>query len=174
MHIVGILLAALGAIGIILWRLHMASEAARGLVDTANDVRGLLRRRRWQKKLDVDPLAQVEDPRMAATAMMVAIAQNDGALTEREQGIILGNLSARFDAKAPLNEEMFAHARWIVRGPRDIDTTLRKLMAVIQRQCGPTEVAETFDMLEDVANADCAPGSMEKLAIEKLRRSLRK
>jgi uncharacterized tellurite resistance protein B-like protein len=173
MHIVGILVAALGAIGVILWRLHMAAEAAKGLADTANDVRGLFRRRRWQKTLITDPLDQVDDPRMAATVMMVALAQNDGALTDREQNTILSNLLTRFDAKPPVNVEMLAHARWVVREPRDIDNTLRKLLPVIQKKCSPSEIAaELFEMLESVAGANGVPSEIERLAIDRLKRSV--
>lgn len=169
MHILGILFAAIGALGIVLWRLHTAAEATKGLAETASDVRGLFRRRRWQKKLLTDPLDQVDDPRIAATAMMVALAQNDGALTEREQSTILSNLASHFEATPSVSAEMLAHARWLVREPRDIDNTLRKLLGVIHRRCSPSEIADLFGMLESVAGANGALGDSERLAMDRLK-----
>src|SRR5262249_22693896 len=88
MHILVAIVSALGIIGVILWRLHMAAEATKGLVETANDARGLFRRWRWQRKLASNPLDLIQDPREAAVAMMVAVAQSDGAMTDRERQVI--------------------------------------------------------------------------------------
>jgi uncharacterized tellurite resistance protein B-like protein len=170
MHIVGLLLAALAGVGVLLWRLNAAADAANELADKAGDVRGFFRRRKWQQKLLSDPLSSVEDPRLAAAAMMVALAQNDGALTEREQGLICEEIAERFDCKPPQNEDMLAQARWIVSDQRDIDTTLRKMMAIVRNKCGPTEIKDVFEMLESVAGANGRVGDTERRAIDTLKR----
>src|SRR5262245_38196752 len=92
MHILLALLAAAGAIGIILWRLHMATEAARGLTQAAEEAHGLFRRWKWRRKLAQDPLDLIQDRREAAVAMMIAVAQSDGAVTERERRTILAEI----------------------------------------------------------------------------------
>lgn len=167
------LLAAIAGVGVLLWRLNAAADAAKGLAETAGDVHGFFRRRRWQQKLMQDPLDAVDDPRMAATAMMVAIAQNDGALTEREHIAICKNLETLFDAKPPLNEEMLAQARWIVSENRDIDNTLRKMLNIIRTKCGPKEIAELFEMLDSVASANGKALDTERRAIDTLKRSVK-
>jgi uncharacterized membrane protein YebE (DUF533 family) len=40
----------------------------------------------------------VQDPREAAIAMMVAVAQSDGAMTDRERQVIMAELVARVGA----------------------------------------------------------------------------
>jgi len=170
MHILGLLLAAIAGVGVLLWRLNAAADAAKGLAETAGEVNGFFRRRKWQKKLLNDPVQSVEDPRLAATAMMVALAQNDGALTEREHIAIAEQLRDRFNTQPTQCEEMLAHARWIVSAQSDIDTTLRKLFNVIRTKCGPKEIAETFEMLDAVASANGRIGDMERRAIDTLRK----
>src|SRR5262245_13155503 len=95
MHILVAIVSVLGVIGVVLWRLHMAAEAAKGLAETASDARGLFRRWRWQRKLASNPLDLIEDPREAAVAMMVAVAQSDGAMTDRERQVIVGEVGSR-------------------------------------------------------------------------------
>src|SRR5262249_60557526 len=95
MHILVAVVSALGIIGVILWRLHMAAEATKGLVETANDARGLFRRWRWQRKLASNPLDLIEDPREAAGAMMVAVAPADAATISRARQVMLSELVAR-------------------------------------------------------------------------------
>ena len=51
-------------------------------------------------KLAQDPLDLVSDPREAAVTMMVAMAQHDGAMTERERTTILREAVERFGASA--------------------------------------------------------------------------
>ena len=46
----------------------------------------LFRRWRWRRKVNVNPIDLIEDPREAAGVIMVAVAQADGRLTAAEQG----------------------------------------------------------------------------------------
>lgn len=172
MHILAILVALLCGLGVLLWRLNTAVQAAKGLNEAANDAKGFFRRRRWQNQLLADRLDGIDDARMAAATMMVAIAQNDGALTEKEQKTILSQIATRFNAKPPLDEEMLAYARWVVQESRDLGYIFGKLKPVIQSECGPAEIKELLEMLEDVAGADGALHEEERHELQQLRRSL--
>jgi uncharacterized tellurite resistance protein B-like protein len=172
MHILVAVVTALGAIGVILWRLHMAAEAAKGLAETASDARGLFRRWRWQRKLASNPLDLVQDPREAAVAMMVAVAQSDGAMTDRERHVIIAELVARIGATERQAEELLAHGRWLTRDVRDIDYCLDKLAPLIKRQCSSDQKRDVLEMLHKVASAEGRPGEIEGAALARAARAL--
>jgi uncharacterized tellurite resistance protein B-like protein len=173
MHILVAIVSALGVIGVILWRLHMAAEAAKGLAETASDARGLVRRWRWRRKLATNPLDLIEDPREAAVAMMVAVAQSDGAMTDRERQVIITELVARVGATERQAEELLAHGRWLTREVQDVDYCLDKLAPLIKRQCSPEQHRDVVDMLHSVASVEGRPGQIEDAALARLGRALR-
>jgi len=173
MHILVAIVSALGIVGVILWRLHMAAEAAKGLAETASDARGLFRRWRWQRKLATNPLDLIEDPREAAVAMMVALAQSDGAMTDRERQVIITELVARIGATERQAEELLAHGRWLTRDVQDIDYCLDKLAPLIKRQCSPEQNRDVLEMLYSVASVEGRPGDIEGTALARIARTLR-
>ena len=173
MHILVAIVGALGVVGVILWRLHMAAEAAKGLAETASDARGLFRRWRWRRQLARNPLDLIEDPREAAVAMMVALAQSDGAMTDRERHIILAELGTRIGATARQAEELLAHGRWLTRDVQDIDYCLDKLAPLIKRQCSPEQSRDVVEMLYAVASVEGHPGEIEGAAVARVQRALR-
>jgi len=173
MHILGGLVALIGVVALVLYRLHMAAEAAKGLGEAAGEVRGLFRRAAWRKRTNVDQLAAVDDARLAAVAMMAALAESDGAMTEPERQRIEGYATDVLGADAKLATELLAHARWLVRDIRDVDEALRKLTPVIKRSCTAQQVTELLDMLDRVAAVSGAPGGIERRALERLGRALK-
>lgn len=173
MHIVGLLLGLAATIGVILWRLNNAAEAAKGLAQTADDVGGMVRRARWRRKAGRDPLDLVDDSRIAAAAMMVATAQSDGAMTAAERTVILHEIMTTLGASSlQTAEEVLAQARWLVRDYNDLGNCLRKLMPVIQRKCGPAEKTDLARMLDAVADADGPARDNERDTLARLRREL--
>jgi uncharacterized membrane protein YebE (DUF533 family) len=98
MHILGGLLAVLGGLVFVLWRMQQAANSTRDIADAANEAHSLFRRWGWRRKLAKNPLDTVTDSREAAAAMMVAAAQYDGSLTERERVAILAACSKYFGA----------------------------------------------------------------------------
>jgi uncharacterized tellurite resistance protein B-like protein len=150
----------------------MAAEAAKGIAETASDTRGVFRRWRWQRKLAKNPLDLVEDPREAAVAMMVAVAQSDGAMTDREQQTIMAELVARIGATERQAEGLLAHGRWLTREVRDIDHCLDKLAPLIKRQCSPDQNRDVLEMLYSVASVEGRPGEIERAALARVSRAL--
>ena len=167
------LLAVLGALGMILWRLNQASGAARDLAETAGEMQGFFRRRKWQKKLANDPLQTIDDPRLAAAAIMTALALADGAITEAEQAVIVREMREKFGASGAAAEELLAHARWAVRDVAEVDTCVRRLLPVIEKTCGAQEREQLIEMLEAVAAANGRPEASERLSVERVKRALR-
>ena len=168
MQILAMLLAAIGALGVILWRVNAASQAARDLIDTADQARGFWRRLTWSRRANVNPLNALDDPREAAVAMMAAIAQSDGAITERERKTIVDIIVEKFQANPKTADELFAHGRWLVRDSRDPDTCFRRVQSILQKKLTPVELRDLIGMLERVAAADGPTGAVEAEAIRQL------
>ena len=154
MGILAILGAVIGAAALILFRMQQAAHAARDIADAADDARGLFRRWGWRRRQLRHPLDAIEDAREAAAAMMVAAAQSDGSLTERERAAITAEMVKRFGATEAQAEELFARARWAVQDRTDAGEVFRRLTPVILRTCDATERSDLIEMLNAVANAD--------------------
>lgn len=173
MHILAMLLAVLTAIGVILWRLRSAADATRELVDAANDAQSFFRRRSWQKKMLKSNIDAVQDSREAAVAMMVSLAQSDGAMTERERTAIIFSIVKHLGANSAQAEEFLAYGRWLVKDINDVSTCFKKMTPILQRTCAPDQINELYMMLTSVAEADGPAGDIELDAIANLKRALR-
>jgi uncharacterized tellurite resistance protein B-like protein len=173
MHILLAIIAALGAVGVVLWRLDAAAKSAKGVIDSANEAHGLIRRWGWQRKLANNPLDLVQDSREAAAAMMVAVAQSDGAMTDRERAAIETELMTRIGATEPQAKELLVRGRWFTRDVRDLDQCLAKLVPLIRSQCSPDQIHDVLEMLNRVANAEGQPGQIESSALARTARALR-
>lgn len=173
MHILAMLVAVLTAIGVILWRLRSAADATRELVDAANDAQSFFRRRSWQKKMLKSNIEAVQDSREAAVAMMVALAQSDGAMTERERDAIVFAIVKHLGATRAQAEEFLAYGRWLVKDINDVGTCFMKLTPMIQRTCSTGQINQLLTMLTSVTEADGPAGAIELDAIANLKRALK-
>jgi uncharacterized tellurite resistance protein B-like protein len=173
MHIIAILGAVLGVAALILFRMQQAANAARDIADAADDARGLFRRWGWRRKQLRNPLDAIDDAREAAAAMMVAVAQSDGSITERERVAITAEFAKRFGATERQADELLARARWLVKDRGDAGEVFRRLTPLILRTCGPTERSDLIEMLQAVLGADGRSDDVLARDIAWLTRNLR-
>jgi uncharacterized tellurite resistance protein B-like protein len=173
MHIIAILGAVLGVLFLVLLRMQQAAHAARDLADAADDARGLFRRWGWRRRQLRNPLDGVDDAREAAAAMMVAAAQSDGSITERERTAIAAEMSRHFGATPQQAEALIARARWLVQDRTDAGEVFRRLTPLMVRTCGPQERSDLVGMLEAVAAADGGNDDVLTRDIARLAHALR-
>jgi len=140
MHIIAIIGAVLGVAALVLFRMQQAASAARDIADAADEARGLFRRWGWRRKQLKSPLDAVDDAREAAAAMMVAAAQADGGISERERTAITAAMAKHFGASERQADELLARARWLVQDRTDAGEVFRRLTPLIVRSCGPRSV----------------------------------
>lgn len=172
MHIlIGIFGAILGVL-FLLWRINMAARAAGDLVETADDARKWFRRKRWQKKSTYDTLREVSDPREAAAAMMVAVAQCDGAMTEAEKSTIVTRMKSSFEVDDAQATDLLAYGRYLAQESTDLSYFLKQLAPPIERVCTPAERQQLISMLTDVAGAEGDIDGISAQAITELKRRL--
>ena len=164
--------SAIGVVVAILWRLNQAGDAARGTLQAARDVRGMTRGLLWRRKANRHPMEVLSDPREAVVAMMAAIAEHDGAMTDREQASIVKQLQATFGASQEQAAELLAHGRWLARGVTDLAGFLRRPLALLHASCDQGQKADIIVMLHETANADGKADDVIANAISQFARSL--
>lgn len=172
MGILMALLAAIAGVGMLLWRLNAASHAAREIVGAADDARGFFRRLAWSRRAQKHPLDMVEDPREAATAMMLALAQYRGPLTDTQLRLVQSEMVSNFSLPNDEAKEMLARGRWLVRGEGDVHHTLKRLAPVIEAKCTPSERRELIGMLKVVADPGDPRRDLAASAIQALEERL--
>lgn len=172
MAIILSLLAAMAAVGVLLWRIQAASEAARGAIEVADEARGFFRRLAWSRKANRNALDMVSDPREAASAMMVAIAEYDGAMTDAERALILGEMIDNFDTTQQEAEELLGRGRWLSKDVRDLGQALKRLSGSVERHLEAKERRDLIDMLRLVAGPGSVRDSVPHQAIARLEEQL--
>src|SRR5262245_38363068 len=173
MHILAVLGAVLGVLLFVLFRMQQAANAARDIADAADEARGYFRRWGWRRKHAKHLLDTVDDAREAAAVMMVAAAQSDGSITERERLAITAEMTSRFGATPSQAEELLARARWLVQDRTDAGEVFRRLTPLILRTCGPIERSDLLEMLGNVAGADGRSDDIVTQDIARLAHNLR-
>ena len=171
MHILLGILSALGVVALIVWRLNQAAHLARDVGDAAEETRGLFRRWAWRRKF-VNPIDQINDPREAASAMLVGVAQYHGAMREAEISQIRDGMMRAFGASRSQADELIAHGQWLTRGGGDLGTLFMKLLPVIDRNCGPKEKRELVEMLKAVAAVRAGHSDVPREEIERFDRRI--
>ena len=146
------LLGVISAIAFFIWRMKNAADATREIVSTADDMRGKVHYWWFRRNYNKHPLQLIEDPREAAVAWMVAMAQDDGVVSEAELAEIRTQMRATLDIDTPV--ETLARARWAVRDLRNLDSCATRLIPLLRRKLALHERGQLVDMLEAVGSAD--------------------
>jgi len=168
MHIVLAALSALGALAFFIIRANHVAQAGRELGEAAGDARGLFRRFLWRRRTDVDLIRKIDDPRLAATVMMCAMAQSDGHMTEPEKAAILGQMRGPLELEQAEAVELFAHAHWLTGDMKELSSLLRRASKPVLERCTADEKTGLIDMLSQVAAADGEPSAIQSDAIQRL------
>ncbi len=168
MHILLALATAVAVIAGFIIRASYVARAGRDLGETAAEMGGFIRRSRWRRKTKVDLAQNVTDPRLAATAMMCAMAKSEGDITEQQKRVIRDQMRQHFQLDGQAADEMFAQARWLTGEPADLTSYLTRLHKPVLAHCDERERRDLIDMLSAVAHVEGEPTEIEAAAIERL------
>ena len=160
MHILLGLLGILIAIGVWVWRLQMAKRGLDVAVDVAQTVANAPRRLAFKYKMGKGGLDLIDDPREAASIMLVLVALGRGdQLSDRQSQVIESEIREHFRVNASDAEELAAHAAWVARSCPPPEEAMRTLSRKIVNapQLGPKEVVDLDAMLVAVSEAEGLP-----------------
>lgn len=169
MHII---LAVLGAVAAAFWVFTRFTDAARGGKAAVDDVRGMVRRGKWSRRVDKRLIENLSDPREAAAILLYQIAAYDGAVTEGQHQAIIADMRAAFEADEETAEALYAFGRMAVGEINDAANSLRKILRPVGEVCSPEEKQALIAMLARAGEVEGALSDRQKLLIDDARRAL--
>jgi uncharacterized tellurite resistance protein B-like protein len=169
MHII---LALLGAAVAVFWAFTRFMSAARQGREAISEVKGVIRRGNWSRRVDQRLIENLSDPREAAAILMVQIAAYDGALTDLQKTQIIADMREHFEADAQTAEGLYAFGRMAVGEINDAGASVRKILRPVVEVCTEAEKQNLVDMLERAAETEGAPSEVQRRLIAEVRRAL--
>ncbi|MCR9222467.1 MAG: hypothetical protein NXH70_00230 [Hyphomonas sp.] len=159
MHIIVALLGFLGFIAVWYWRLKMLRDVARDGRKVAETVANLPRKMRFRHQSGKGGLSVVEDPREAATILMLEIAQARGTLTEKQEAVIRGEIMHQFEFAEGDANSLISQAGWLSRSAGASHVVMSKMTDFVRKSPGMTnkELVDLDGMLVAISEAEGDP-----------------
>lgn len=159
MHYLVGLLGLLAFVAVWYWRLKILGSAARDGLKAAETVANLPRKMRFRARTRRGGLQVVEDPREAATILMLEIAQARGALTERQEAAIRAEIIQHFEFTESDANSLITQAGWLARDAGAAHTVVTRMTELILNAPGMTEkeIVDLDGMLVIVSEAEGSP-----------------
>lgn len=177
MHILIAVIGLLTALAVWYWRLKMLGEVASKGMDAAETLANLPRRLAFKRKSGKSGLQIVDDPREAATILMLQVAQGQGALTEKQKATIQSEIVNNFQFSETDAEELIEHALWISAEAGKPHATVSRMTDFVQHApgLGPKEIVDLDSMLVTVSEAEGSPNAaqLDLLALFRRKAGLR-
>mgnify|MGYP001792424656 CR=1 FL=1 len=177
MHILFAFLGLLAALAVWYWRLRMLGRVARGGIEVAETVANLPRRIAFKRKSGKSGLQIVDDPREAATILMLQVAQAGRALSEKQKASIQAEIVNNFEFTDTEADELIEHALWISAEAGKPHATVSRMTDFVQHApgLGPKEIVDLDGMLVSVSEAEGSPDpeQLDLLALFRRKAGLR-
>ena len=173
MHILIGLLTLLGVIAVWIWRMRAAADATREIVDAAADARSALRRYGHRRRAGQHPADIVDDPRLAASGILAAVARMDGDLTAEQANALRVECRASFRVGQREADDMAAYGRWLADQSPQASELIRRLTRVIRERASQEAHEDLLRMIERIASVEGgAPSDMQLDALQQVKRGL--
>lgn len=169
MHII---LVILGALAAAFWAFTYFVNAANEGREAVRDVRGVIRRGQWNRRIDQRLIENLSDPREAAAVLLYQIAAYDGAVTDRQQAAMIADMRDAFEADEETAQGLYAFGRMAVGEINDAGNNVRKILRPVIAVCTETEKQQFIGLLERAAEVEGPPSDVQRRLIAEARRVL--
>ncbi|GAB5456098.1 MAG: hypothetical protein Hens2KO_23270 [Henriciella sp.] len=159
MQFLAILIGFFGFIAVWYWRIKALQQVAKDGRKVAETVANLPRKMRFKNKSGKGGLAVVDDPREAATILMLEIAQARGTLTDRQEAVIRGEVMHHFEFTETDANALIGQAGWLSRNGGASHVVMSKMTDFVRQSPGMTgkELVDLDGMLVAISEAEGDP-----------------
>jgi len=170
MHILLIVVGALGAAAFWWYRLKVMHDAAGEVADAVGRVRGNMRRKKIRRQNELSPVTAIDDPVTAAATLIASIMSDDVQLRSAREDALRKEIAA-IAAEGKL-DEVLVYAKWAAEQIDDTQVVIDKLGPMLANRLDENEKQGLLDMVRRVAMADGEPLPMLEPRMRRLRQKL--
>ncbi|QPH54002.1 hypothetical protein [Pontivivens ytuae] len=134
-------------------RLRITPGLGRDLIAAARDVRTAAQRFGYRQHADVHPGDSVDDPRIAATGLLIALSQSQGGVSAPEMEVIHAEVQRVFDIDSDEADELISIGRWLVEQCEGPHPAMHRLARRLRWLSGPAVLPDLVAMSEAVSAA---------------------
>jgi len=153
MHILLGLIAVLGTAIFIWYRMKDARQIGGEMLDAADDLRATVRRLMYKANNNAHPTDSVDDPRLAAAGIAVAVATMDGPITQFEIETLSRLSRDIFSISERESLDIVSFGRWIAGQCTTNAEAVRRLSRVVAKTAGPEAGPDLLRLITEVATA---------------------
>lgn len=148
------ILSAAAAIGVWYWRMKAAGDVASGIVDAANDVRLAARRFGYKQRNKTHPADSIDDARLAAAGILVAIGGMDSEFNEDNMKDAIDECRWKFDIEWSEAQEIMLFGKWIAAQCGTKDEAVRRLSKRVFKLSGMDAGPDLVEMIQKVVKSE--------------------
>ncbi len=166
------ILGILGAAAVWYWRIKNASEMSADLLDAANNVRLAARRFNYKRRNKTHPADCVDDPRVAAAAIIVAVGGMETEFSAEHHAAAVVQCQSKFDCPEKDANDIMILGKWIAQQCNTKDEAVRRLSKRLFSLSGAEAGPDLVEMVNAIAKVDEKPGdSREADAMAQIKRT---
>lgn len=170
MHIIVLLGAIIGGIGVWYWRFKNMHEVGSDVADAVGRVGGAYRRHKFRNKSEGSALSNVDNPALAAGIFLFALANENADGKHLAKGEVERHIQPLLPSGE--EEEMIIYAEWAAGTVVDARDCIRRFKALWRDNLTVSEREELVEMATSITRLTSTPTNTQKLAIENLRTTL--
>jgi len=170
MHIIAILGAIIGAVGVWYWHFKTVRDVGSEVVDAVGRANGAYRRHKFRNKSEGSALTNVDNPALAAGIFLFALANENAEGKHLAKGEIARQIQPLLPAGE--EEEQVIYAEWAAGTVVDARDCIRRFKALWRDSLTVAEREDLVEMAVSITRLTATPTNTQKLAIENLRTSL--
>lgn len=159
MHILAILIGIVSFVAVWYYRIKVLREAASDGKKVLETVANLPRKMGFKSRTAKAGLDVVDDPREAATILMLEVAQARGTLTSNQEAAIRAEIMHHFDFTESDASELMLQAGWLSRNGGASHIVVARMTDFVKQLpgMGDKELIDLDDMLVTVSEAEGEP-----------------
>lgn len=154
MHILLGLVGLVGTIAFLLYRFSMMKQGADEVVDTVERAAGAWRRHKFRNRAERPALETEDDPRAAAAAIAVSVAESAGRLSASDEAAMMQEFETVMGAEE--SADLLSYARWLTKDVVDPNTVISRVTGLLNRELDDAQKQDLMDMLARLSSGDPA------------------
>lgn len=167
------LLLILGLIALVVHQMARQGRVPGGRSAGRSEISETIKQIMNQRALDEHPADRIQDARLAASGVIVAVATLDGPLSQAEIAAMTRTMQETFEVTEREALDIVSFGRWVAVECGAPEEALERLGARIDMLAGPEAGPDMVRMVEEVATANGnALGAEEQGALQTIRRIL--